>query len=453
MIALTTVEVGDRTIASATARAEGSVRTATARLPENFAGLEPAARAEAFRKALEVCGVADHRFSLVLPRRNVILREFELPPGEPEEIQQMIRFQLERDLPLPMEDVRFSYTTATGPDGKVRVVAAAVPHDVLDTILAALEGAGFRPAHVYVSCFGLASLAPEGPNPSAVVAMTNGHAEIVIAEGGAHVFSRSAPIPERSCDVLAMELERTLLSYSGRFPGRTVEDMTLAASGPEAEEIARGVSQRLGRTLKTLETAECGLEAAAALGVSVAAAKRPDALPDVLHPPVIKRKFRLTRMHRIVGIAALSALVVLVLSQLLMSARVSRLAELEASLKELQPRVETVKATMAHIQQAREWDDLRFPWIDLLKDLSERIDPAMLIILNANFEDSGAVRLTGKAKSEDAFNDLLKKLGESKFFKSAGFEYRQRNQDKSDYRWDFAIKGELAGFEKKKAKK
>ena len=102
---LTIVEIGDGLVAAATARGpDGPIQGATATLPADFPTLEVGDRGKALQKALQDCGVTGKKYALVLPRRQALLREFNLPPGEPEEHQQMIRFQLERELPVPRPD-------------------------------------------------------------------------------------------------------------------------------------------------------------------------------------------------------------------------------------------------------------------------------------------------------------------------------------------------------------
>ena len=191
---LTSVEIRDDKVLAA----NGASHSRSADLPKDFGTADDDGRAAALRKALSECHVAAGRYALVLPRRRAILREFQVPPGEADEVHRMILFQLERDLPVPLEDVHYSYVTTKGDEESVRVVAGAIPKKILDPLLADLDRAGCRPGHVYISCFGLASLAPAGMGSSAVVGLMDGYAEIVIAEKGVHVLSSSATLPERT---------------------------------------------------------------------------------------------------------------------------------------------------------------------------------------------------------------------------------------------------------------
>lgn len=443
------VGIGARAVHSAVRGPEGRIRTSVGPLPEDFASLEETAQAGVLKAALGRCGAADRRYVLVLPRRQAILREFELPPGDPAEILQMIRFQLERDLPLPLDRVRFSYAIASVAEGRSRITAVAVPNEVLDPILSMTVRAGCRPARIVVSCFGFASVAPAEEGLSALVAAGDGHVEVTVSDGGTHRFSRSAPAPGVAADAVASEVERSLLSFAGMHPDRPVPALFLAGGGPAADALARDLASRLGRAVSVLDPPGGEMEAAAAVAVCAS----PAALPDLLHPPTASRRFRFTSFHRAGLLTAACAVFGFVASQWIVSAKEGELEEREAGLRKQQPRIDAVKKAIERTNAAGEWGDERYPWIDLLAGISRKGDPGSILVLNLLFEESGTVRLTGKAKSEEAVTGFLKGLHESEFFRDAGVEYRQKNEDKNGYRWSYAIRAELKGFERRKTGK
>src|SRR5262245_29306098 len=107
MGAVTAVLLGDRTLSvvagNPAARGVELTHGASATLPDGFAGFDGDARSAALRTALEAVGAGGRRCVLVVPRPLAILRTFTLPAGTPEELQNMIRFQLEKELPIPLD--------------------------------------------------------------------------------------------------------------------------------------------------------------------------------------------------------------------------------------------------------------------------------------------------------------------------------------------------------------
>ena len=201
----------------------------------------------------------------------------------------MVRFQVEREVPIPMDQVRYSFVETGRAGGKVRVQVAAAPAEALDGAVAAVEAAGVRIGGAYVSSYGLLSLWKES-GTAALVEVGAGEAEILIAEGGRMEFSRTAPLPEGPLDeALAEEIDRTLLSWSARAPGREPGRVVLAGEGAAAVELAEGLRKRLSR-----EVAQVGpgdLETATAAGLCLGLL-RGDAIPDLLHPPSAGRRFK-----------------------------------------------------------------------------------------------------------------------------------------------------------------
>src|SRR5262249_1344666 len=169
------------------------------------------------------------------------------PAGSPDELVAMVRFQVEREMPLPLDQVRYSYIETGRADGKVRVQVAAVPKELIDPAVTAVEAAGMKVAGAYGSSFGLLSL--YGRNePAALVEVSGSEAEILVASSGRMELSRTAPLDEGfSPQDVAQEIHRTLLSYAAKSPGQEVSKIVLAGEGPDAAELATAVGKLLKR--------------------------------------------------------------------------------------------------------------------------------------------------------------------------------------------------------------
>ncbi len=253
---LTAIELGTRTLTAVTVKVNGRgpeiVQSGTAALE----GLG----ADHIKSALGKTGVTGPKGVLVVSRGQALLRDLELPEGSAEELVAMVRFQVEREMPLPIDQVRYSYIETGRGGGKVRVQVAAVPRELLDPAVSGVEAAGIKVAGAYVSSFGLLSLYSHR-EPAALVEVAGGEAEILVANEGRMEFSRTAALEEGySPEQVAQEIRRTLLSYSTRAPGRDVGNIMLAGEGPEATALATAVGRALQRDIRVqgpgnLETA------------------------------------------------------------------------------------------------------------------------------------------------------------------------------------------------------
>lgn len=433
---LTAVELGAKTLSAVTARVNGQGPQIVSAGSSPLAGTDP----ESLRAALAQCGAEGPRVMLVLPRGQAILRDLELPEGSPEELVAMVRFQMERDLPLPLDQVRFSYIETGREGGKVRIQVAAVPRDVIDPAIAAVEGAGWKVSGATISSYGLLALCPEG-EPVALVEVAAGEAEILVAEGGRILFSRTAPLPDGpSPDTLAEEIGRTLLAWSARAPGREVRRVLLAGEGPEAVALAGDIRARLSRDVDPVGPGDLETAPAAGLCLSIL---RGRLVPDLLHPPTALKKFRLTRNHRIVALSAAILLLLGVWSQVALAEKRDVLKQRQQKLAEVEPKAAALLKTQQQTEIAHQWYRKRNLWVPTLTSLRKYVRTESLWIVSASFDDAGLVRLQGKTKDDSHVHALITALTATGQFEDVKNDGTRQNSDKGDYKRDFSVTAHL----------
>ena len=403
--------------------------------------------AASVKAALEKTGVGVGKVVLVVPRGQAVLRDLDLPAGTAEELASMVRFQVEREVPLPLEEIRYSFVEAGRIEGKVRVQVAAARRELLDPAVAALEGAGFKVVGAVVSSYGLLALERDTATPSALVEISAGEAEILVADGGRMEMSRTAALPEGPVvEVLAEEIERTLRAWSAKSPGRDVGRILLAGEGAEAEALAAALGERLSR--KVTASGPGDLETSTAAGVCLGLL-RGASIPDLLNPPSLKKRFTPTKVHRIGALAGLIALMILIWSQVALADKRAELGRKRVELKDLDPRAAEVVKTRRLTTQAQQWYRDRNVWLGTLQALRKSVDAQNLWITGATFEDNGQVRLQGKARDDRHVTALVTALEKSGQFAKLKSESIKQNTDKSEYRRDFVLTGLLAGAEDK----
>lgn len=402
--------------------------------------------------ALKGCGLSEadlrQKVVLVVPRGQALFRDLEVPQGAPDEIVAMVRFQVEREMPLPLDQIRFSYIETGRAGGKVRVQVVAVPREILDPALAALEGAGIRVGSVTVSSYGLLALAP-ATERAVLVEVSGGEAEILVADGGRMEFSRTASFSaEVTPATVADEIQRTILAFSAKAPGQEVGRVVLAGRGDEAEKLAGGLTARLA---KRVEGAGVGtLETAVAAGVC-AALFRGLPMPDLLKPPVAVKKFRVTQTHRVGALAAVILIVLVVGSQVALSSKETRLRALEKERDALKPKAEQVARLSQQSSVAQEWYRDRHSWLSTFEGLHKPVDTGRLYLVSWTFDETGTVRIVGKAKEGKHIDDLVAAFLGTGQFKDLRAERRQQTE-KGDYRTEFTLTGHLKGFDARNGK-
>lgn len=443
---LTAIELGPGSLTAVTVKVNGRGPEIVQSGSTELVGLD----AEAVRRAIGKTGVTGPRGVLIVSRGQALLRELELPAGTPDELVAMVRFQVEREMPIPLDQVRYSYVETGRSDGKVRVQVVAVPRDVLDPAVIAVEAAGIKIAGAYVSSFGLLSLYG-GTDAATLVEVANGEAEILVTDHGRMELSRTAPLDEGiPADRVAQEIRRTLLSYSTRGGGREVGRILLAGEGPEATALAEAVGLALDRSVALLGPGT--LQTATAVGIC-AGLLRGAAIPDLLHPPAAVRKFTLTRNHRILGLAGIIVALLFSWSRVALSSKQAEFDRKRQQLAALNPRATALMRTQSQTQMANQWFRNRNCWIDVLSALRLNVNTGSLWIVNASFEDTGLIRLQGKARDDSSVTDFVTALKKTGKFATIAIERVDSNKsDTSTYRKDFTVKAQLAGVETNRRK-
>jgi len=181
------------------ALAEGAV--APSLKPGNI--VDRVAVTAAIRSALEQIGersnVRDANLTLVIPDSavRVLLLDFEALPSRETEALPLVKFRLKKLLPFDADEAMVTYQTMSTSKGVVRVLAVAIPRDVLSEYETAAREAGFEPGCVLPST--LACLAAVGDAEPALLVNANPiGVTAAIVRGGVLLLHRSVDLQERS---------------------------------------------------------------------------------------------------------------------------------------------------------------------------------------------------------------------------------------------------------------
>jgi len=157
----------------------------------------------AIRQALEQIGerhnTRDGNLTLVIPDSavRVLLLDFEALPSRLSEALPLVRFRLKKLLPFDADEAMVTYQVMSSSKSVVRVLAVAIPRDVLSEYETAAREAGFEPGAVLPST--LACLAAiDDAEPMLMVNANPIGVTVAIARGGILLLHRSVDLQEHT---------------------------------------------------------------------------------------------------------------------------------------------------------------------------------------------------------------------------------------------------------------
>jgi type IV pilus assembly protein PilM len=127
------------------------------------AGASRTVAVAAIRRALEAVALKERETTLVVPDVSVrvLLLDFDQLPTKAMEALPVVRFRLKKLLPFDADDAVVSYQVMSSTRGMIRVLAVAMPRDVLAEYESLVREAGFEPGAVIPSTLAACSGMPE----------------------------------------------------------------------------------------------------------------------------------------------------------------------------------------------------------------------------------------------------------------------------------------------------
>lgn len=135
--------------------------------------------------------------SVSLPESKCFIRIISIPQVSETEADQAVLFEAESYIPIPVDQVYLDWqSTGRVKDGKMEVLIAASPKEVVDKYLSVLEKANLLPVSLEVESQSMvrALFPPESADNVLVVDMGAEHTNLVMVEQGTLQFSSSIPV-------------------------------------------------------------------------------------------------------------------------------------------------------------------------------------------------------------------------------------------------------------------
>jgi Tfp pilus assembly protein PilN len=369
----------------------------------------------ALRAELDARSLAARTVAIGLSRSTVTVKPIDLP-AVVGGTQDMVKFELERHLPIPADDAAFDFVplpaepeTETAPGEGTRVLIAAADRRLIDSALRLAEEAKLRPVSITVAAHDLLALVETDPRHHTVWLHRNGDtAELLLLHESMVVFSRSFAAADD--ETLLAETRRSLAGARWRFCDAIWVSGDGAAAAPFLD-LGVPISDPPWTSRAERRLAQIG-EPRGALELALATASNRNIRSLDLIPAAIKPR-RFTRQEIMTG-GALVATLLLALAALLVPGLIEsrRLARLNGDITRIDPDVRAVEKVARELDHKRQLlgivekiNSTSLQPLALLRELTE-ILPSDAWVTYLAFDAKG-VELTGQAGAASNLIPLL----------------------------------------------
>ena len=214
----------------------------------------------ALRAACDSVGVRPRRVALVVPDLvgKVSLVRFDQTPTRRDDLDQLIRWQMRKSTPFPIEDACVTYSPGTrGTEGNEFVVVAA-RREIIREYESVCEEAGIEAGLVDLATFGVVNLfLSSEPGPSGdwlVVHMRPEYTSIVILRREELIFFRNRA--EGDEEALQDVVHQTAMYYQDRLGGRGFTRILLGGLGKTTGAVdmaRRNLEEHMGSVVEPID--------------------------------------------------------------------------------------------------------------------------------------------------------------------------------------------------------
>ncbi len=258
------------------------------------------------RSALAAQGFTSYQTVAGISGQSVFLRFVRLPPVPKRQMDQIVRYEAQQQVPFPIEEVRWDYQVLSAASQEERdVVLVAAKNEIVEQAVGAFQQAGFRPLFLDASVLAIyncltysQSVHPGtsgmildigGKTTHMIVAdrgglwvrsipiagnhMTHGIADalgigldeaerIKINWGkGAKEFGADSQVKQKVADAvektlgrLFAEISRSLGFYRSLYPGAAINEITLCGGGALLQGLDQAAKERFNLPVKRLDS-------------------------------------------------------------------------------------------------------------------------------------------------------------------------------------------------------
>ncbi|MBC02885.1 MAG: hypothetical protein CMJ34_06240 [Phycisphaerae bacterium] len=230
-------------------RPDRVISTLFERLPDSVDMDDTEAVGRALAKAMTRAGMSSGPAVFALDRSITSFKRIDLPTTDQDELPDMVRLAVERDLPIDSGEAVIDFTVVDRRDDSTLVEAVAAPLREIERIRDVASAAGLSVARVAPRCHGALRFA-DPDHPTLLVDITGEGLELVLAADGAIPWSRGVEIkgPDGGpppAEQLVPETRRSWISY--RLSSEEFESPSMVVlGGDRAAEALDAVAEATG---------------------------------------------------------------------------------------------------------------------------------------------------------------------------------------------------------------
>lgn len=224
---------------------------------------QAAALSAAIKSVLDKLTPRPRRVALVVPDivAKVSLLRFEKIPPKPQDLEQLIRWQVRKAVPFKIEDAQVAWVPGiVPPEGGREYIVTAARRDVIESYERASEAAGAQAGIVDIASLNLINgvLAGPGGAPAGdwlLVHVGPGYGTLAVVRGRDLIFFRNRTTS--ADDDLADLVHQTTMYHEDRLGGGRFARVVLAGASSRgvdhAERLRRDLEERIGGPVETLD--------------------------------------------------------------------------------------------------------------------------------------------------------------------------------------------------------
>ena len=217
--------------------------------------------ARAVRDAVGKLGGRVRRTALVIPDSvvKVSLIRFEQVPSRTADLLELVRWQMRKSVPFPMEQAVVSFSAgARHADGGQEFVVSTARRDIIEEYEAACAQAGLHAGLVDIATFSVINgVLAGGAPPSAdwlLVHTTRASTTLAVLRGGDVIYFRNRA--EEAEGTIADDVHQTAMYYEDRLEGAGFSRVLLTGGAGASDGIGalrRNLEERLGVAVEAVD--------------------------------------------------------------------------------------------------------------------------------------------------------------------------------------------------------
>ncbi|HEY94357.1 MAG TPA: pilus assembly protein PilM [Dehalococcoidia bacterium] len=223
-------------------------------LIDNNSIVEEETVSEKLKQLLGIQSVKASKVYLAINGVRCLTRPVLLPKLPQEILDEAVRREAARLLPIPLEELYLTWQTIPGPEDKTNVFLTAIPRGIVDPLMKVMDRAGLNPVFMDMKPLLLARMTEE--ETAILVDVQGTDFDIVVMMFGIPQPIRSIPFPgdsmswQEKLPIIKDELDRTITFYNTNNPETPIEnDVPVYLSGQlgDESEFSRMLSEETQR--------------------------------------------------------------------------------------------------------------------------------------------------------------------------------------------------------------